>query len=200
MVFMPKSTPNNNRVLIIRLIDFLPDNIVFEDALTVFTMVYDTAIVTREKEKLVDGEVLILDLNGFGARHLARLGLSLLRCFIKYMIEAHPIRITEVHIVNSHSLLDKIMFIAKPFLGGKAIQLIHFHSPNAETLYDFVPKDCLPCEYGGSSGPIDTPKWFWINRTDDHRQENWRKFRNFILIRVDFTQRLSARRSALEVC
>lgn len=169
MVLMPKVTADNNRILLIRLIDFVPENLVFEDAMTVFTMVYDTSIITREEEKLANGEIAIFDLKGLTAKHLARLGLSLVRCFIKYMMDAHPLRIKEVHVVNSHSLLDKLVMIMKPFLGAKAMKVIHFHLPNSTTLFECVPRDCLPTEFGGTCGPIDTPKWYWINRTDDHR-------------------------------
>ena len=166
---MPKMTPDNNRILLIRLVDFVPENLVFEDAMTVFSMMYDIAIITPEEEDLADGETLIFDFKGFSARHLARIGISSMRCFIKYLTDAHPLRIKGVHIVNSHSLLDKLLILTRPFLGAKAMDTIHFHLPNSTTLFDFVPKNCLPHEFEGTFGPIDTLKWFWINRTDDHR-------------------------------
>lgn len=170
MAIMPKVTANNNRVLLVRLIDFVPENLVMEDALTVFTMVNDTSIMTKDKGELISGEIVIFDLKGLTAKHLPRIGLSTLRCFIRYMIDAHPLRIKQVHVVNSNSLLDKLVMIMKPFVGAKAMKVIHFHLPNTKTLYEFVPRDCLPHEFGGTFGVIDTPKWFWINRTDDHRR------------------------------
>lgn len=31
---------------------------------------------------------------------------------------------------------------------------LNFHKPNSDTLYEFVPKDLLPAEYGGKCGEI----------------------------------------------
>jgi CRAL/TRIO domain len=85
------------------------------------------------------------------------------------MVDVHPFKIKEVHVVNSHSLLDKLKMIMKPLLGAKAMKVIHFHSPNSTTLFDFVARELLVNEFGGTWGPIETLKWYWINRTDDHR-------------------------------
>lgn len=81
-----KLTSDNKRVLIIRLIDFNPNNIIIDDALTVFTMVYDTSVISLDEDgQLANGEIVIFDLKGLTAKHLARMGLSTLRCFVKYM-------------------------------------------------------------------------------------------------------------------
>lgn len=165
-----KLTSDNKRVLIIRLIDFNPNNIIIDDALTVFTMVYDSSVISLDEDgQLANGEIVIFDLKGLTARHLATMGLSTLRCFVKYMIDAHPIRITQVHLLNTNSILDKLMMIIKPFLGAKAAKVIHFHQPGSTALYDFVSKDVLPIEYDGTFGSMDTPKWYWIHRTEEQR-------------------------------
>lgn len=169
MVPLPKLTTENSRILILRLIDFNPENLIFDDAVTVFTMVYDTSIITPEEQSLADDEIVIFDLKGLTSKHITRMNLSTLRCFIKYMVDAHPLRIKQVHIVNSSSLLDKLMLILRPFLGSKAMKAIHFHAPNTTTLFDFVSKDVLPVEFGGTSYSIETPKWYWIRQTENHR-------------------------------
>lgn len=169
MVPLPIVTAENNRILILRLIDFNSDNLVFDDALSVWSMVYDTSMITPDTGSYADGEVIIFDVKGLSAKHLTRFGLSSLKCYLKYMISAHPIRIKQIHVLNSHAILDKLMIILRPFLGAKAMKVIHFHVPNSSTLYDFVPRDVLPDELGGTIGTITTPKWYWIHRTEDHR-------------------------------
>lgn len=170
MVPLPKVTPENNRILLLRLIDFDPENVIFDDALTVFTMVYDISVITPEQGGcLADGEIVIFDLKGLTGRHLSKLSLSSLRCFFKYMVDAHPLKYRQVHIINSHSLLDKLKLLMRPFLGSKAMEVFYFHLPNSTTLYDYVPRDVLPEEFGGTSGPIEAPKRYWINRTQEHR-------------------------------
>lgn len=169
MVLLPKTTPENNRILTFRLIDFNAEDFVFDNALSVFSLVNDTTIITPEKNGLADGEVVIFDLNGLTSSHLTRVGLSSLRCFIKYMTEAHPVRIKQVHVVNSHSLLDVLVMLFKPFVGSKAMKVVHFHKPNSSTLFDYVPKNVLPTEFLGTCGPIEEHKYYWIHRTEDFR-------------------------------
>lgn len=79
-----------------RLIDFNPEDFTFDDALTVFTMVYDTSVVTRDEGELADGEIVIFDVTGMTAKHLTKIGLSSLKCFIKYMTDAHPVSLVKL--------------------------------------------------------------------------------------------------------
>jgi hypothetical protein len=169
MFLMPKVTDDNNRIMILKLIDFDADNIVVDDALTVFSMVYDATLVSREDGQLADGEILIIDLEGVTARHLTKIGFSSLRCFFKYMNEAHPMRIKQIHLINCPSVLDKLMVLCRPLMYSTTMKAMHFHLPDAMTLFDFVPRELLPVELGGAAGSLQGPKWEWIRRTEQHR-------------------------------
>lgn len=169
MILLPKKTPQNNRIMLIRLIDFNADHLIFDDAITVASMVYDMTLITPEKESLADGEIAIFDFNGITVKHLVKLGFSTLRCYFKYMLEAHPMRVSEVHVLNCSSVMDKLLMILKPFLSAKTMKAIHFYLPNSTTLFDFIPRDVLPTELGGTDGILDDPKWYWIRRIEDHR-------------------------------
>lgn len=169
MILFPKVTPQNNRVMLIRLIDFDPDHIIFEDAVTVFSMVYDMTLITPEEPSLADGEIAIFDLKGITVKHLTKLGFSTLRCYFRYMLESHPMRVKEVHVLNCSSVMDKLMLILRPFLGAKTMKAIHFHAPESLTLFDYVPRDIVPVELGGDGDSLDGPKWYWIRRIEDHR-------------------------------
>lgn len=169
MFLMPKVTANNERIMILKLIEFDPDSIIVDDALTVFSMVYDTTLITSEEGKLADGEIVIIDLDGVTARHLTKIGFSALRCFFKYMNEAHPMRITQIHLINCPVVLDKLMMLCRPLMYSETMKVLHFHLPNSTTLFDFVPRELLPNEMGGSDGTLEKPKWDWIRRTEEHR-------------------------------
>jgi hypothetical protein len=169
MILMPKVTDDNHRIMILKLLDFDPDNVVVDDALTVFSMVYDATLITREQGPLADGEILIIDLNGVTARHLTKIGFSSLRCFFRYMIEAHPMRIKQIHLINCPSVLDKLMMLCRPLMYAKTLNATHFHLPGASTLFDFVPRELLPNELGGAAGSFEGPKWTWIRRTEECR-------------------------------
>lgn len=144
MAILPGVTVDNNRILIIRLIDYNAEKLVFDDALTVFTMIYDTSVIIPEPDQLADGEIVIFDIKGLSAKHLANMSLSSLRCFVKYMLDVHPIRLSQVHVINSHSLLDKILMVLRPFIGSKAFKAIRFHRPDTTTCSTLCPESfCL---------------------------------------------------------
>ncbi|CRL03400.1 CLUMA_CG016526, isoform A [Clunio marinus] len=170
MVLLPKVTKDNNRIMTLRLIDYNPDQLVFDDGLKVFTMVNDTFIKTQnENAKFATGEIVVFDLQGLTARHVTRMGISSLRCFLKYMIDAHPVRIKEIHVVNAHSLLDKLMYMLKPFISARHLKVIHFHLPNSTTLFEYIPRDILPEEYGGTFESNESWRWFWIHKCEENR-------------------------------
>lgn len=46
---------------------------------------------------------------------------------------------------------------------------LHFHKPDSDTLYKFVPKDLLPNEYGGKSGEIKEIKTRFVKLVESYR-------------------------------
>lgn len=53
-----------------------------------------------------------------------------------------------MHIINCNPIIDKITALIKPFIRAENFNLIHFHTPGSETLFDYVPRDVLPVEIG----------------------------------------------------
>lgn len=169
MVQLPKFTSDNCRILLLRLINSDPNLMKFDDALTVFTMMNDTMSKTPDAGRLADGEVLVFDLKCCSLGHLTKLSLSSLRCFIKYLIEAHPLRIKEVHLTNFEPWIEKFFMLTRPFIGEKAMKRFHFHEPNSETLFEFIPKDLLPDVLDGTAGSIEEAQKFWTQCCSDNR-------------------------------
>jgi len=154
MILLSKLTRDNCRIIVTRLIDFNSDNIIFEDILSVSSMLSDVNLITSDdpsKNHLADGEILIYDLNGLTTKHLSKLGFSLIRGLFRYMIEAHPMRIKQIHLINISSLLDKIIMLIRPFIDSKVMNITHFHASDSTTLFDFIPHEILPIELNGSS-------------------------------------------------
>ena len=61
MVPLVKTTPENWKVCVIRLIDHDPNNINFNHCIKAFFMVSDVRLVTPDDDKLSDGEVPIFN-------------------------------------------------------------------------------------------------------------------------------------------
>lgn len=78
-------------------------------------------------------------------------------------------RVVQIHIINCTSFLDRIISLIKPFMRSEVFQMLNFHTPESETLWEFVPKDIFPNEYGGNAGSIDSLKEYWVDRIHNNR-------------------------------
>ncbi|SPP77727.1 blast:Alpha-tocopherol transfer protein [Drosophila guanche] len=178
LVPLPGLTPENNKLLFYRLIDFDADKFNFTAGIKVFFMVADCRFATENDGRMSDGEIPIFDMAGYTLRHLTKTVLSSLRVYMKFVQEAHPVRLKEVHVLNCPSYLDKVLTVVKPFIKSEVFKLIHFHLPNAETPFKHFPRSMLPEEYGGQAGKMSELKQQWMQLLKEQRDylmdgQNW---------------------------
>lgn len=169
MVPLREATPENYKVIILRFINDDFDHIQFNDVIKAFFMMSDVRLITPDFKCLTDGEIPIFDMERVSYRHLTKIVLSTLRLYLKYTQEAHPVRVRSIHIVNCSPIIDKIIYLIKPFVRTENFNMINFHTPGSTSLFKFVPKENLPMEYGGSLGPIANMKAYWMKRIEKHR-------------------------------
>ncbi|XP_039295700.1 alpha-tocopherol transfer protein-like [Nilaparvata lugens] len=165
---LPKTTPEGYKVFVYRLEDPNPDSFNHLDYVRTFFDIADTRIKT-EKE-LPSGEVPIFDMTGFSLRHMTRLSLPSLRKQMQYVQEAHPVKLRQIHIINTLPILERVMMMFRPLMKKEVAQMLHFHIPNSTTLYDFIPKEILPNEYGGQAGTLKELKQIWVNKVISERE------------------------------
>lgn len=73
---------------------------------------------------LADGDVQIVDMNGYTMRHIAYVSIFVLRVYMKFLQEAYPSRLRAMHIINCPSILDKMMSLFKPFIREDVYQMV----------------------------------------------------------------------------
>lgn len=61
--------------------------------------------------------------------------------------------VKQIHVVTDSKLLDGLVAMFKQFLSEKLASRIYTHT-SIDTLFDYVPKNLLPEEYGGKMGPF----------------------------------------------
>ena len=148
---LPGLTKNGRRVIVMRGIDKdLPTPNVAE-AMKLVMMIGDI----RLKEELIGvaGDVYVLDATVATPAHFSKFTPALVKKFLVCVQEAYPVKLKEVHVINVSPLVDTIINFVKPFLKEKIRNRIFVHS-NLEKLYEYVPREILPTEYGGDAGPI----------------------------------------------
>lgn len=109
----------------------------------------------RLKEEIhgVAGDIYILDASVATPSHFARFTPTIMKKFLVCVQEAYPVKLKQVHVINISPLVDTIINFVKPFLKEKIRNRIFMHS-KLEDLYEYVPREILPIEYGGDAGPI----------------------------------------------
>ncbi|XP_054282981.1 alpha-tocopherol transfer protein-like [Macrosteles quadrilineatus] len=147
MAPLPKSTPEGYRILVYRLADTDPSKFNFQEALTAFFAYNDVRI---SEDGLVEGYIVVFDMKGATIGHLARVStcMHLVRKFMVYIQDCHPVRLKGVHVINTVSFIDSCLGLVKPFIQSGLMQLIHLHS-DLKTLEKFFPLELLPSDYGG---------------------------------------------------
>ncbi|XP_075979374.1 alpha-tocopherol transfer protein-like [Anticarsia gemmatalis] len=100
--------------------------------------------------ELADSDYVILDVKDITLKFITKFNVSIAKKLAKYQEEAMPIRLKGIHIVNAPPFIDKLFGLMKPFLKQDMTDMIHFHTPKSDTLYNYISKEDLPEDYGGS--------------------------------------------------
>uniref|UniRef100_A0A1B6DYJ3 CRAL-TRIO domain-containing protein n=1 Tax=Clastoptera arizonana TaxID=38151 RepID=A0A1B6DYJ3_9HEMI len=165
---LPKRTAEGYRLFLYRLADTDPDKFSFVDYVKTFFMIGETRL--RKETEKVEGEVPIFDMTGYSLRHLTRIPLPLLRKYMQYSQEAHPVKLMQIHIINAVPLLDKVLTLIRPFMKSEVAAMLHVHLPGSTTLYNFIPQELLPEEYGGQMGPVNDITRSWKKIVEDEQE------------------------------
>ncbi|VVD02071.1 alpha-tocopherol transfer protein-like isoform X2 [Leptidea sinapis] len=99
---------------------------------------------------LPDADVVVLDAHDISLKFITKFNLSHARKLSKYQEEAIPVRLTQIHVINAPTVIDKIFGLMKPLLKKELTDLIHFHTPNSTTIFKYFDKEDLPEDFGGT--------------------------------------------------
>ncbi|KAL1506222.1 hypothetical protein ABEB36_005621 [Hypothenemus hampei] len=164
---MPKLSKNNEKIFVYHIKTPDPAKYHFINALKAFFIFADVRMAIEEK--IPEGEIPIFDMTNFTLKHLTKINLHVLKKYMIYTQEAHPIKLKQIHLINVPSFLDRCMQIVRPFMKSEVGKMVHTHLPNSCTLFDFLPKELLPIEYGGEAGSIQDIKKWWLEKIMEHR-------------------------------
>lgn len=88
---------------------------------------------------------------------------------MKFTQEAYPVRLKQIHLINCSPVLSKVLMIIRPFMKARVSKLLTYHSPDSTTLYEHVPQEILPNEYGGSAGSMKDIKNAFVKQLEAQR-------------------------------
>ncbi|XP_022187145.1 alpha-tocopherol transfer protein-like isoform X4 [Nilaparvata lugens] len=148
---LPVKDPNGYQIIYHKLQQFEAGKYTFNDGVKVLSMAIDACLSV---EGTVPGYIFLFDMKGVRLGHLTRLSISSLRKFFLYLQEGMPVRLKAIHVLNTHSLIDKILMLVRPFMKKELMKMIHFHT-DLQPVYEALSTKCLQKEYGGELESID---------------------------------------------
>ncbi|KAL7036747.1 hypothetical protein ACKWTF_008927 [Chironomus riparius] len=169
---MPNLTNCKRRIIFNRLIDHDPEKFDFDTIIKAFFLAADhrfSIVDEHLPNKINAGDIPVFDMQGLSYRHLTKLSLSTLRCYMKFTQEAFPVRLQEIHLINVSPVLSRLLTILKPFLKARVSKMLNYHLPNSTTFHDFIDQDLMPNEYGGKAGDMIDIKNNFIKEIESQR-------------------------------
>ncbi|KAK9499788.1 hypothetical protein O3M35_002760 [Rhynocoris fuscipes] len=143
---LPLKDPNGYQIIFHGLQQYEASKYVFADGVKLLIMSIDACL---NCEGTVPGYVFLFNMKGVRLTHLTRLSITLLRKFFEFIQEGLPVRLKAIHVVNTLPIVDKIMFMIKPFMKKELLSLIHFHYGGFEEVHKYLPKNCIPSDFDG---------------------------------------------------
>lgn len=124
-----------------------------ESAVKLLFMVIDLCL---KDQKTIPGFLFSFNMTGMGLGHLTKCSISTVRKYFNYIQEAMPVRLKGIHIVNVNSVMSHIMSLIRPFTYKEHMDQIHlYRTSEVEKMYEHIPLEMLPKDFGGESPSVD---------------------------------------------
>jgi hypothetical protein len=150
---IPTHNLNGYQIIYHKLRIFEANKYVFNDGVKLLVMAMDACF---KVDGTCPGFIFLFDMRGVRLGHLTRLNISSLRKFFMFIQEGLPVRLKGIHVLNTQPIVDKIMIFLKPFMKKELLSMLHFYTErDQKKIYDTIPQQCLPEDYGGLSQSIE---------------------------------------------
>ncbi|CAG9814862.1 unnamed protein product [Phaedon cochleariae] len=147
MSSIPVRTEQNDVVHFFKVHDTNYNNF---DLVPIMKISYMLMDISQEKNP-PNGIIVVIDMKGLGLMHMTKMKIGAIKKYLTFLQEGFPMKMKEIHILNTVHFIDKLMSLIKVFMKSELMSMLHFHPANMEqeTFFEWVPKKCLPKEYGG---------------------------------------------------
>uniref|UniRef100_A0A1Y1MV86 CRAL-TRIO domain-containing protein n=2 Tax=Photinus pyralis TaxID=7054 RepID=A0A1Y1MV86_PHOPY len=149
---LPKLTSEGYQVMYCKLRDCDLSKFVFGDTVKCCEVVLSLAL---NQKGSVNGLVYVFDLEGFSLAHIAQMPLLSVKKLVTFLQEGLPLQLKQFHYINAGSRLDAFMMLIRPFTKQELFKMTHIHTDYLKTLYNFIPRECMPKEVGGLDESAD---------------------------------------------
>uniref|UniRef100_A0A1B6C3A9 CRAL-TRIO domain-containing protein n=2 Tax=Clastoptera arizonana TaxID=38151 RepID=A0A1B6C3A9_9HEMI len=144
---LPRHSLDEQQILVLKLKDTVPENYDFATSVKWLIM---TVSRLQMEQGTQPGFILVYDGTGYTFSHVLRNPLSLVKNYIQFGENASSIRVTEIHFINSSSIVKKMINLLKPLLDKDLMKMMTIHT-SAEAFFKNIPPTRVPEDYGGTA-------------------------------------------------
>ncbi|XP_067627405.1 retinol-binding protein pinta-like [Eurosta solidaginis] len=139
-------------ITIIRACSYDTTKYKFADIIRVGSM-FGEIMTIEDDNSVVSGYIEVMDMSNVSGQHFLQLKPDLLRKCSTFAVEAMPMRQRGTHFINVPAPFERGFRTLSSLFPEKMLSRISVSS-KPEALFDFVPREYLPIEYGGENGTI----------------------------------------------
>ncbi|XP_075992123.1 alpha-tocopherol transfer protein-like [Anticarsia gemmatalis] len=168
IITLPKvASPDAPRVNLIRPGTYDPSKYNILDVMAVSSAVMKI-IMMEDDNATVAGAVSILDLEGVSMAHFLQMTPVTMKKMVVMGQDASPLRMKGTHYLNTPPGFETIFNAMKAMLNEKNKNRLYVHNKNYDAMYQHIPKDILPKEYGGNGGSVAEITEYWRNKVKEY--------------------------------
>lgn len=165
VVPLPGLTPEYSRVIVCGATECDPSKFCFLDFCKLAFLFHDL----RKRDDFSLSLVYVLDMTNYSAGYLTKISVPTLRKVISSHKKCFVLPIHAVHLINAKQDANIILGLIKSVVAPKVMKRVYIHSNGLETLYQHVPRQNLPNEYGGEAGKLDELYASWKKHMESSR-------------------------------
>ncbi|XP_045539306.1 alpha-tocopherol transfer protein-like [Papilio machaon] len=167
-IILPKAkTGLHPRVILIRAGRYDPEKNSVADIMCI--LYYMVQILVMEDDSAtVIGTKIVVDYEGTTLNHLVQANVTLLRKIVAVSQDSLPLRLKGSHHLNVPSGIETIFKLVSAFISEKAKQRLKIHKSTDE-LFEHIPKDVMPPEYGGTGATVAENIEYWIAKIKEYK-------------------------------
>ncbi|KAJ2944837.1 hypothetical protein O0L34_g1731 [Tuta absoluta] len=156
--YLPKLTPDHYRIMLAKVSGSRwHSNMMLQ--VTRLGIIYGEYLKAHE---CADGYICIIDYRELDIlEHVRHVNPIDLKHGLGIIMEGIGVRVRGIHLITSSKYIELIVNLLKSVLSAKIGSRIQVHT-SLETVYDSVPKDILPKEYGGKERTLKELEEKWI--------------------------------------
>ncbi|CAH0399357.1 unnamed protein product [Chilo suppressalis] len=117
-------------------------------------------VVLEQPKMQILGITTILDMDGFGFRHVCSVNTSTVYNMINLFGIGFPLMVHGIHIINYNWFFNPFLSLMRRFIPKSIWKRIHFHGTDVSSLQKHVDIKYLPPKYGGTGIEFKSEEWF----------------------------------------